>query len=52
MVLVIAAMLTEIVKRQPRPIVNVGTTVLGAIYVGWLFSYLTLLRGLNLPPAC
>ena len=49
MLLVIAAMLTEIVKRQPKPIVNVGTTVLGAIYVGWLFSYLTLLRGLNLP---
>ena len=50
MLLVIAAMLMEIVKRRPRPIVNVGTTVLGAIYVGWLFSYLTLLRGHNLPP--
>ena len=49
MLLVITAMLVEIVKRQPRPIVNVGTTVLGAIYVGWLFSYLTLLRGLNAP---
>ena len=49
MLLVIAAMLVEIVKRQPRPIVNVGTTVLGAIYVGWLFSYLTLLHGLNAP---
>ena len=50
MLLVIAAMLVELVKRQPKPIVNVGTTVLGAIYVGWLFSFLTLLRGLNLPP--
>ena len=50
MVLVIAAMVVEIVKRQPKPIANVGTTVLGAIYVGWLFSYLTLLRGHNLPP--
>jgi phosphatidate cytidylyltransferase len=47
MLLVVVALLIEIVKRQPRPILNVGATLLGAIYVGWFFSYLTLLRGLN-----
>jgi phosphatidate cytidylyltransferase len=49
MLLVVVALLIEIVKRQPRPILNVGATLLGAIYVGWFFSYLTLLRGLNAP---
>ncbi len=49
MLLVIVALLLEIVKRQPRPILNVGATLLGAIYVGWFFSYLTLLRGLDHP---
>lgn len=49
MLLVVVALLLEIVKREPRPILNVGATLLGAIYVGWFFSYLTLLRGLNHP---
>lgn len=34
-----------LLKYQGRPIINVGTTLLGGIYVGWLFSYMTLLRG-------
>lgn len=47
LLLVIATLLTELFKRRPRPIVTIGTTVLGAVYVGWLFSYLTLLHGMQ-----
>ena len=45
MLLVISALIAELVKRRPKPITNVSTTLLGAVYAGWLFSYLTLLRG-------
>ncbi len=44
--LVISGLIAELVKRRPKPITNVSTTLLGAVYVGWLFSYLTLLRGM------
>ncbi|BDI33154.1 phosphatidate cytidylyltransferase [Capsulimonas corticalis] len=47
MLMVMANLITEMVKRQPRPIISVGSTLLGAVYVGWLFSYLTLLRSTN-----
>ncbi len=46
--LVMVTMLYELVKHRARPIVNVGTTLLGGVYAGWLFSYLTLLHGLNI----
>jgi phosphatidate cytidylyltransferase len=47
LLLVIATLLTELFKRRPKPIVTIGTTLLGAVYVGWLFSYLTLLHGMQ-----
>ncbi len=47
MLLVITTLLTELGKRRPKPIVTIGTTLLGAVYVGWLFSYLTLLHGMQ-----
>ncbi len=47
MLLVITTLLTELGKRHPKPIVTIGTTFLGAVYVGWLFSYLTLLHGMQ-----
>ncbi len=47
MLLVITTLLTELGKRRPKPIVTIGTTFLGAVYVGWLFSYLTLLHGMQ-----
>ncbi|MGO8671317.1 MAG: phosphatidate cytidylyltransferase [Capsulimonadaceae bacterium] len=47
--LLIAALLSELVKRRPHPLVNVGATLLGAVYVGWMCSYLTLLRSTSLP---
>lgn len=36
--------LTEMVRRGRSPVVNVGATVLGAVYVGWLLSHLVRLR--------
>ncbi len=47
LLLVITTLLTELGKRRPKPIVTIGTTLLGAVYVGWLFSYLTLLHGMQ-----
>jgi phosphatidate cytidylyltransferase len=46
--LMLATLLAELVKQRLHPLVNVGTTLLGAVYVGWLISYLTLLRSTNL----
>ena len=47
LLLVLTTLLTELFKRRPRPVVTIGTTILGAVYVGWLFSYLTLLHGMQ-----
>lgn len=47
--LVLSTLLSELMKRRQKPILNIGATLLGGIYVGWLFSYLTLLHGLNAP---
>jgi len=42
--LMIAALLVELVKSGSHPIPNLGTTLLGAIYVGWLLSFYLRLR--------
>jgi len=42
--LLIASFCVEMVRRERSPIINVGTTVFGAIYVGWLISHLVVLR--------
>jgi phosphatidate cytidylyltransferase len=47
--LLIAALLAELVKKRSRPLVNVGATLLGAVWVGWMLSYLTLIRSTSLP---
>jgi phosphatidate cytidylyltransferase len=39
-----AAMLGEVLRSKRAPVANLGATALGVAYVGWLFSYLTLLR--------
>ena len=43
--LLILSFCAEMVRKVRAPIVNVGATVLGAIYVGWLISHLVVLRG-------
>lgn len=48
-VLLIAALLSELVKKRPHPLLNVGATLLGAVWVGWMLSYLTLIRSTSLP---
>ena len=47
LILVITTLLTELGKRRPKPIVTIGTTLIGAVYAGWLLSYLTLLHGMQ-----
>jgi len=43
LLLVLAALLAELLKPRQKPILNVGCMLLGAIYVGWLSSFVTLL---------
>jgi phosphatidate cytidylyltransferase len=43
--LVLVAMLAELIKPKQKPILNVGATLLGAIYCGWLLSFLVLIHG-------
>lgn len=38
--------LTELLRRDRAPVNNIGATVLGVVYVGWLLSHLVLLRSL------
>lgn len=46
--LLIASFCVEMIRTERSPIVNVGATVFGAIYVGWLISHLVVLRGVVL----
>lgn len=43
--LLVASFCVEMMRRERSPIINVSTTVFGAIYVGWLISHLVVLRG-------
>lgn len=45
--LVIASLTVELFRKDRAPIKNLGATFLGAVYVGWLFSYLVALRSLR-----
>jgi phosphatidate cytidylyltransferase len=42
--LVIIGLLVELARKRHHPTANLGTTLLGAIYVGWLSSFVTMLR--------
>jgi len=42
--LLIASFCVEMVRSERAPIVNVGSTIFGAIYVGWMISQLVVLR--------
>lgn len=45
--LLIVSFCVELIRRKRAPLVNVGATVLGAIYVGWLMMHLVVLRGIH-----
>lgn len=42
--LLIASFCVELVRKDRAPLVNVGATLFGAIYVGWLIMHLVVLR--------
>lgn len=44
--MLVLTLVLELFQKDRRPLANVGVTVLGALYVGWLFSYLVRIRGL------
>ena len=44
--LLIASFCVELLRENRAPLVNVGATVFGAIYVGWLIMHLVVLREL------
>ncbi|MDH7601578.1 MAG: phosphatidate cytidylyltransferase [Armatimonadota bacterium] len=46
-VLIILSFLTELLRTRRSPVVNLGATMLGAVYVGWLLSHVVMLRGLR-----
>jgi len=45
--LIIGALIREVFNLRRRPILNVGVTLIGALYSGWLFTYLISLRNLS-----
>lgn len=45
--LLILSFCVEFFRRNRAPIINVGTTVFGAVYVGWMISHLVVLRGIG-----
>ncbi len=44
--LTIVTLITEILRHDREPLTNIGVTLLGVVYVGWLFSYLIFLRSI------
>jgi phosphatidate cytidylyltransferase len=42
--LVLGGLIWELMRKERAPVRNLGATILGTAYVGWLFSYLILLR--------
>lgn len=44
---VIATLIIELLRKDRAPLKNLGSTFLGAVYVGWLFSYLVAINGIQ-----
>src|SRR5438128_938930 len=42
--LILLALTLELAREERAPVGNVGATLLGALYAGWLFRYVILLR--------
>ena len=45
--LLILSFCWELIRSNRSPILNIGSTVFGAVYVGWLISHLVVLRGIE-----
>ena len=46
-IFVIATLTIELLRKNRAPIKNLGITFLGAVYVGWLFSYLVAIKSVQ-----
>lgn len=44
--LIVVSLMVELIRKKRSPVVNVGATVFGAVYVGWLLSHVVVLRSL------
>ena len=44
---VIATLTIELLRENRAPVKNLGSTFLGVVYVGWLFSYLVAIRSIG-----
>ena len=44
---VIATLTIELIRDNRAPVRNLGSTFLGVVYVGWLFSYLVAIRSIG-----
>ena len=47
--LLILSFFVELIRKERAPIVNIGATIFGAIYVGWLISHIVALRQISRP---
>lgn len=47
--LLVASFCQEMLRAKRSPLINVGATLFGAIYVGWMISHLVVLRGIQGP---
>lgn len=45
-VLTIMTLINQVLRRESEPVANLGVTLFGVAYVGWLLSYLIFLRSL------
>lgn len=46
---VIVTLVIELMRKERSPIKNLGSTFFGAVYVGYLFSYLVAIRSMHIP---
>lgn len=45
-VMTVATLIHQVLRREPEPVANLGVTFFGVAYVGWLMSYLIFIRSL------
>ncbi len=45
--LLILSFIVELLRFNRAPLANIGTTAMGAIYIGWMISHIVMLRGID-----
>jgi phosphatidate cytidylyltransferase len=46
-VLTIATLILQVLRREQEPLANLGVTFFGVVYIGWLLSYLVQIRSIS-----